>query len=202
MIQAYNAQQSEAQPELEAEQEESIDSINEPEGNEFYTVADESYDGFGTTTLEVTDFADNRGRRVRMHPDHEEWQKGRYFSGLCRAFTLEEFESMKHGVYKLVEAPTEAIDQPEIESIDSPAPVPTPEASPIALPNTALSKGSGQVEGYDTSKNVPDKSSVFNKHFERSAALFPITGRTPRRSSRTKSKDDQTQPQEDDEEAE
>lgn len=58
--------------------------VVEGEGKEYYTTAEPSYDGFGTKTIETTDYEDSRGKKVRkvFIPDtNYEWQSNRYISG-------------------------------------------------------------------------------------------------------------------------
>jgi hypothetical protein len=59
------------------------------------TSAPDSYDGFGTETIEVLGRLGTRGRtyrRVRVAQEHEEWQRARYLSGLYVCLRADEFE--------------------------------------------------------------------------------------------------------------
>lgn len=68
----------------------------------FYTTATESYDGFGTKTLELTDWADSRGKQVRKIAIPQkaiEWQKGRNISGGHSTLEASEFEEMQGDIF-------------------------------------------------------------------------------------------------------
>lgn len=68
----------------------------------FYTTATESYDGFGTKTLELTDWADSRGKQVRKIAIPQkaiEWQKGRNVSGGHSTLEASEFEEMQGAIF-------------------------------------------------------------------------------------------------------
>lgn len=58
------------------------------------TSAPESYDGFGTETVEQLGRLGSRGRtyrRVSVIEEHEEWQRARYLSGLYVCLPEDEF---------------------------------------------------------------------------------------------------------------
>lgn len=58
-----------------------------------YTTAPIDYDGFGTVTYDHDAGTDNRGltiRKVRIEPEHWDWQTMRYGSGLHGVATPEE----------------------------------------------------------------------------------------------------------------
>ena len=58
------------------------------------TSAPESYDGFGTETVEMLPKMGTRGRtyrRVSVDEEHEEWQRARYLSGLYVCLSEPEF---------------------------------------------------------------------------------------------------------------
>lgn len=71
-----------------------------------YTSAPEAYDGFGTFTVETTDYRDNSGRPFRKVEIPEDaqfnnWQVDRYGSGLYAAFSTEQFfESVRLGLIR------------------------------------------------------------------------------------------------------
>jgi hypothetical protein len=57
-----------------------------------YTTAPESYDGFGTVTVEVVgSFLEKPVRRVAIDPAHVQWQHDRYFSGIYTCWTEEQY---------------------------------------------------------------------------------------------------------------
>jgi hypothetical protein len=73
----------------------------------YYTTAEEAYDGFGTKTIEQTNWTDDRGRQVRkveIPNKANDWQINRYRSGNRGAFTEDEFEKYK-GVIFLEKTP-------------------------------------------------------------------------------------------------
>ena len=58
------------------------------------TSAPESYDGFGTETIEAMGKLGTRGRtyrRVRIEDEHDDWQRARYLSGLYVCLTEPEW---------------------------------------------------------------------------------------------------------------
>jgi hypothetical protein len=72
-----------------------------------YTTASERYDGFGTETVEVTKFVDNRGRefrKVSILPENYDWQTLRYGSGLHVAYDEEQFNLERADGYYVKES--------------------------------------------------------------------------------------------------
>ena len=63
----------------------------------YYTLAPKSYDGFGTETVEMTDYFDQRGREVRkvkIFDKANNWQTMRYNSGMFGVFDQNEFNQL------------------------------------------------------------------------------------------------------------
>lgn len=160
LVNLQDERQAKQEARQEVKQEKSIDF--EISWIDAYTVASESYDGFGTHTVSTLQFQDNQGRRVRwvrIHPDHEDWQTSRYLSGNCRAFSREDFQSMINQVFKPLPAPVEVIEaRLVIEVTVEPA--------------------------EPTESDRPFKSLALERHFNRSAELFPVTGKLPSSRSR------------------
>jgi hypothetical protein len=77
----------------------------------YYTLAPKSYDGFGTETVEMTDYFDQRGREVRkvkIFDKANNWQTMRYNSGMFGVFDQNEFNqliSMNYPTFKKKEEP-------------------------------------------------------------------------------------------------
>lgn len=67
-----------------------------------YTDAPESYDGFGTRTIDVvgTSTRGNPVRLVEVLPVHLEWQRSRYLSGLYISATEEQWPQMQSCIMK------------------------------------------------------------------------------------------------------
>ena len=64
----------------------------------FYTNAPEAYDGFGTKTIEITDYLDQRKKPIRKISIPESaitWQKNRNSSGINITLDETEFEKFK-----------------------------------------------------------------------------------------------------------
>lgn len=69
----------------------------------FYTNAPESYDGFGTKTLEITNYIDQRKNPVRKISVPERavvWQKNRNSSGMNVTIEADEFDNVKDIYFK------------------------------------------------------------------------------------------------------
>ena len=83
------------------------------EGEIFYTSAPESYDGFGTKTLEITEYKDRSGnpvRKVLVTQKNIGWQTNRYISGNFGFFDEVYFNAAKSSIFTKVE--------PEIPEFD------------------------------------------------------------------------------------
>jgi hypothetical protein len=69
-----------------------------------YTDASESYDGFGTKTIEVTKYKNKRGenvRKIKVEEPNLDWQTSRYSSGNRSFMTEEEFNKYKDTLYTM-----------------------------------------------------------------------------------------------------
>jgi hypothetical protein len=63
----------------------------------YYTTAPESYDGFGTETIEMMGLYDTRGkelRKVKIFDKNYNWQSSRYNSGIHGVFGQKEFDEL------------------------------------------------------------------------------------------------------------
>lgn len=86
-----------------------------------YTTAPESYDGFGTKTLEVTDYIDDKGkpvRKVEIPFKNIEWQKNRYLSGNYAPFEEDKFNDIitwEYPLFKKKVMETTTTEQPVSE---------------------------------------------------------------------------------------
>jgi hypothetical protein len=90
---------SQSEPELVPENELILAVEKEVKGDVYYTTATESYDGFGTRTLGMTDYLDTRNKPVRkifIPEKAKEWQINRNASGNEGTFTEAEFEQYKN----------------------------------------------------------------------------------------------------------
>jgi disulfide oxidoreductase YuzD len=89
--------------------------------NIYYTNAPEAYDGFGTKTIEITEYLDHRSKPVRKITIPEsalEWQKNRNASGNNSTLTEAEFEQYKDTIFNKKPMATELKTETKIvESI-------------------------------------------------------------------------------------
>lgn len=72
------------------------------------TTAPESYDGFGTRTVELLPLQSHKGeqfRAVYIEPDNLDWQKGRNGSGNHATFDMEQWEEFKDSVARPIKNP-------------------------------------------------------------------------------------------------
>jgi hypothetical protein len=63
----------------------------------YYTLAPTSYDGFGTETIGMTGYFDQRGREVRkvkIFDKNNNWQTSRYNSGMFGVFDQNDFDKL------------------------------------------------------------------------------------------------------------
>lgn len=73
-----------------------------------YTAASEKYDGFGTQTVEVTEYKTKNGeaiRKVSIPEKSYEWQTSRYSSGNRPAFSQQDFDAYKNTIFTKEEQP-------------------------------------------------------------------------------------------------
>ncbi len=85
---------SQSETEVVPENELILAVEEEVKGNVWYTTAPQSYDGFGTRTLAITDYLDNRDKEIRkiFVPEiNTDWQTKRNASGNYPTFTETEF---------------------------------------------------------------------------------------------------------------
>lgn len=88
----------------------------------FYTLAPNSYDGFGTETLEMTGFYDLREREVRkvkILDKSNNWQTMRYNSGMFGVFDQNEFNSLISSDYPTFTRKEEPKIEKQIESMEN-----------------------------------------------------------------------------------
>jgi len=94
-----------------------VEKNTETDGAIYYTTATENYDGFGTKTIENTDWLDNRNKPIRkifIPTKNTDWQINRNASGNAGTFTEEEFEKYSSLFHKKEEMKT---DKKIVESI-------------------------------------------------------------------------------------
>ena len=115
----------------------------------FYTNAPESYDGFGTRTIEITDFLDQRKNPIRKISIPESaitWQKNRNSSGMNITLDETEFEKFKDTMFTKKTSDPELVTETKIvESISETEKNKSP-LTEISIQNANLKDNSYQPE--------------------------------------------------------
>jgi hypothetical protein len=115
----------------------------------FYTNAPEAYDGFGTKTIEITDYLDQRKKPIRKISIPESaitWQKNRNSSGINITLDETEFEKFKDTMFTKKTMETELRTETKIvESISETEKNKSP-LTEISIQNAELKDNSYQPE--------------------------------------------------------
>lgn len=91
----------------------------------YYTTAPESYDGFGTETIEMTGYFDTRGkelRKVKILDKSNNWQTSRYNSGMHGVFDQNDFDklmAMDYPTFTRKEDPKKQEEKPKMDKTNN-----------------------------------------------------------------------------------